>query len=138
MKILTTVEIFWPRIPIGTTPTIKSKLFVGTRYNAFPLRGSQLETMTITIADVATGLVVNGCYLVNCLNTGRGTVDEAGNIIINWLAGDTMLLDPKGPQRIRRSQVLDWSYPTLSGATAIGRHETIVTITALTEDYAVV
>lgn len=136
LKISSRAEIRNPKIPAGSTPTIKTVLQYGTPTCPFGLRGSQLATMTITICDTQTAEVVNGCYKVNVLNTGRGTIDEFGNVYMAWEPGDTALLNSPtvGPAEVQRSQVLDWTYLTASGATAVGRHETVVTITSLTED----
>jgi hypothetical protein len=131
----TIVTIKKPRVPANSSFLYRGKLGVGDYFSCSnPLRGSQLSSLTLTIADSQTYQVVNNCYQVNILNQGRGRIDEYGNLWVQVLSQDTALLDTLGPFSVQRSLVLDWSYLTNVNTIAKWRHEVKFFITALTED----
>lgn len=95
----------------GTTP-VYSALVVDPA--GTPLRGSALDSLTLTIVDTLTGNVINDVDDINILNTDRGTIDEAGNLTIQLETGDTEISDipPIASLRVQRSLVIGWSYNT--------------------------
>ncbi|HUN49982.1 MAG TPA: hypothetical protein VMU42_02645 [Candidatus Sulfotelmatobacter sp.] len=88
---------------------------------------SALTALTLSIVDTATGAVVNGCSAADILNTGRGTVDAAGNLAITLTPADTALLAADDAQECR-SLVIDWTY---GDGSKIGRHQVDFLIVAL-------
>ena len=93
----------------GTTP-IYSALLVDAANQ--PLPGSALESLTLTIVDTLTGNIINGVDNTNILNTGRGTIDEIGNLTIQLEASDTEIseIPPIASYAVQRSLVIGWSY----------------------------
>lgn len=104
-------------VAAATTPVYAAQLVDATQT---PVPGSALDTLTLSIVDTLTGTVINSCNQVNILNTGRGSIDDLGNLLITLEVGDTSLPETPTPNRISRSLIIDWSVN--SGAT-VGRHE---------------
>lgn len=98
---------------------------VDPNYN--PIAGSALNTLVLTIADTMTGAIINNCQDVNILNTGRGTIDESGNLTITLSSADTAMSETPAPQ-VQRSLIYDWTY---NGGQATGRHQANFVLTAL-------
>lgn len=94
--------------PVGSSTTA---IFTFVLRDVFgnPVPGSGLATMTLTIADTATGQVINAVSQVNILNTGRGVLDEAGNLTVTLQAGDTALAELAVPVQTQRSLVIRWT-----------------------------
>jgi hypothetical protein len=80
---------------------------------------TSLQALTLTIVDTLTGQVINDVSDVNILNTGRGTVDQYGNLLIINEAGDTAMGEVPGAAYVQRSYLLSWTYTT-SLSSAIG------------------
>ena len=111
----------------GSTPQYRGQLF-----DAFgaPIPAANLSALTLSIVDALTGAVVNGVSAVNILNTGRGTVDAQGNLVVSLLAADTSTGEVPGASQVWRSLVLDWTY-TQSAVTGSGRHQANFSVVAL-------
>lgn len=86
---------------------------------------ASLTTLTLTIVDTITKAVVNSCQDVNILNTGRGTVDTSGNVVVTLTAADTALLVSTHTREFR-SLCLLWTYA--SGAKSGGHEAQIMLI----------
>lgn len=93
--------------------------------NRRPIPGSDLTALVLSIVDQPSGAIVNGVDQVDILNTGRGAVDNAGNLTLNLLTGDTTLA--AGIAKATRSLVFKWTY----GASRVGRHQVDFPIVAL-------
>ncbi len=106
----------------GSTPVFTGQLLdpygVGIPAAAF-------SSLTLSIVDTLSGDVINGASQVNILNTGRGTVDASGNLVISLLAADTAMSEAPGASQIQRSLVIDWTYATvgLAPSAGSGRHQ---------------
>lgn len=109
----------------GSTPSYMATIVDGNG-NAIP--ASSLTTLTLTIANTTTGVVINNCQQVNILNSGRGTVDANGLLTINLLVGDTSLSDSPGVAFVSRSLIIDWTY---NGGTSTGRAQRDFIVRAL-------
>lgn len=109
----------------GSTPVYSGQLVDSTNNG---LSYSALTTLTLSIVDTLTGLVINGVNKVNILNAGRGQVDAQGNLTITLLAGDTTMTDVPGASRVERSMVIDWTY---NGGASVGRHQVNFILLAL-------
>ena len=108
----------------GSTPQYTAGLFDAS---GNPVAGSNLTTFTLTIVDTLTGAIINGVSGVNILNTGRGTVDDLGNVTVNLLSGDTAL-DYPTLDLVSRSLIFWYSYN--NGAT-VGAHQADFQIVSL-------
>lgn len=91
---------------------------------------AQLTSLTLTIVDTLTGVVVNNVLQVNILNTGRGTVDALGNLTIRLLPGDTSMINEPGATQLQRSLVIDWQFAQ-GQVTSSGRQQCNFTLYAL-------
>src|SRR6185312_16671893 len=91
------------------------------------ISAAQLGTLTLSIVDTFSGAIINSCSQANILNTGRGTVDSAGNLTVTLGPSDTALLVSTDQQEYR-SLVFDWTY---ASGTKIGRHQVDLLIQAL-------
>ena len=114
----------------GSTPIYRGTLV--DPYGA-GIPAADLSSLTLTIADVLTGDVINGVSQVNILNTGRGTIDSSGNLQVSLLAADTSMDEVPGSLQVERALVIDWTYAT-SGPAATsgsGRHQVNFTLVAL-------
>lgn len=81
---------------------------------------SALATLTLSIADTMTGTIVNNCSQVDILNTGRGTIDNLGNLVVTLTPADTSLVDWETcVSPVQRSLVIDWA----TGSGIVGRHQ---------------
>lgn len=108
----------------NTTPVFTGQLVDGTFH---PIPASALNTLTLTIVDTLSGEIINGCEQVNILNTGRGTLDEMGNLTISFLIGDTAMSETTS-EAVQRSIVIDWTY---NGGVNAGRHQVNFELLAL-------
>jgi len=111
----------------GATLVYTGRLLDG---NGNGIPASALDSLTLTLATTATGAVVNGVDHVNILNTGRGTVDDEGNLTITLGPADTVMDPAPAATVVKRSIVMDW---TFNGGADEGRHEARLTFVALTE-----
>jgi hypothetical protein len=108
----------------GQTAQYKCQLLDET---GAPVPASALTALTLSIVDTATKAVVNGCNAANILNTGRGTVDANGNLVVTLAPADTTLLAAADLQEMR-SLVIDWTY---AAGVKLGRHQVDFLIIAL-------
>lgn len=109
----------------GTTP-LYTALLQDNRGNPAP--GSFLDSLTLSIVNTLTGEIINSVDKVDVLNTGRGQLDEAGNLSIQLEVGDTSLDSTPGTLQIQRSLILDYSY---AGGSLVGRHQVNFILSAL-------
>ena len=91
---------------------------------------ADLSLLTLSIVDTLTGAVINGVSQTNILNTGRGTVDASGNLVISLLAGDTTMDEVPGAASVQRSLVIDWAY-TKGSESGSGRKQVNFTVVSL-------
>lgn len=108
--------------PAGTTIVYKC-VIEDESGNA--IAAANLSTLTLSIVDAASRQVVNGVSAVSILNTGRGTVDASGNLVLTLLPADTALLVSTDSAE-DRSLLLAWTY---SGG-KVGEHEAQFTLVA--------
>lgn len=59
-----------------------------------PILLSSLTTLTLTLYDVTSNTIINGLNATNILNADRGTVDSAGNLLIHFRPGDSIIVNP--------------------------------------------
>lgn len=107
----------------GTTLEYKCQL---QDENGNPIPAAQLATLTLTLLDTYSRAVANSVSDVSVLNTGRGTVDSQGNVVITLTPADTAMLIPGDVQEFR-SLILIWTY----GSGKKGDHEVAFILTAL-------
>ena len=102
----------YPAVPSGRTCQYTSQL---QNPAGNPLGSATLNTLKLTLVDVASGAIVNDVDQVDILNTGRGTIDVNGNLVVTLGSvpntGDTALLNSEDSQE-QRSIILDWTYST--------------------------
>jgi hypothetical protein len=58
-----------------------------------PIPGSALTAMTMTLSNAATGAIINGREDANILGTNGGSVDPAGNWLLELTPNDMVILD---------------------------------------------
>lgn len=73
------------------------------------LPAASLTTLTLTLYDILTGNILNSVSAVNILNTGRGTVDTAGNMEIVLLPADN-LLNNTALASERHIALIEWTW----------------------------
>lgn len=88
----------------GSTPVYQAQI-VDVDGQGVP--ASLITALTLSIADVLTGAIINGVTQVNILNTGRGTVDAEGNLTITLVQGDTGTSEYPGASMVERALVVD-------------------------------
>jgi hypothetical protein len=86
--------------------------------NGAAVPASALSALTLTLVDTISGAVINSISQVNILNSGRGTVDGSGNLVVTLSPTDTALESASSAQEYR-SAVIDFTY---SGG-KVGRHQ---------------
>ncbi|MDE2105056.1 MAG: hypothetical protein KGL39_47900 [Patescibacteria group bacterium] len=94
---------------------------------------SAFSALTLSIVDTLSGTVINNVNQTNILNTGRGSIDSAGNLTISLEAGDTSLSELPSAAQVQRSLIIDWTY-SVSGSqpsAGTGRHQVNFVIVAL-------
>ncbi len=112
--------------PAGATLVYTGQLIDSS--NA-PIAGSSLTSMTLTLAFTMTGDVINGVDRADILNSGRGTVDESGNVRVVLGPNDTSQENTAPTGTVdQRSMVMDWAY---NAGTSVGRHQANFTTVAL-------
>jgi len=80
--------------------------------------GSALSELKVTLYEKVSLGVINNVQDVNILNTGRGTVDESGNLQIVWLPADGPIVNAILPTE-RHCFRLSWKW---SGGTKAANH----------------
>lgn len=108
----------------GSTPVFNGQIV--DQYG-FGVPAADLVSLTLTIVDTLSGEVINGVQQVNILNTGRGAVDDQGNVVITLTAADTSLSETNAV-KLQRSLVIDW---TGAGLVGTGRHQVNFILLAL-------
>lgn len=111
----------------GSTPLYRA-VIVDPYGTGIP--AGDFSSLTLTIVDTLTGAIVNDCDAVNILNTGRGTVSDAGALQIALESGDTILT--MGSQA-QRSMIIKWSYTSTGpqATTGSGVHQVNFIVQAL-------
>lgn len=94
--------------------------------NSVAVPAANLAALTLSLVDTITGAVINSVTQVNILNSGRGTVDSSGNVVITLTPTDTGLQDSTASQE-SRSMVIDATY---SGSKVL-RHQIDFLLSAL-------
>src|SRR6185312_7778962 len=102
-------------VAAGSTAVYKAQI-VDETGAAVP--AANLSSLTLSITDTLSGAVVNSASQVSILNTGRGTVDSSGNLVVTLTPQDTALLASTDAQEYR-SLTIDFAY---SGGKT-GRHQ---------------
>lgn len=100
----------------STTPVYTCQIVDGLGAG---IPAADFVTLTLTIVDTATRTVINNCNQDDILNTGRGTIDDQGNLTIQLGVLDTSMSEVPGDNQIQRSLVIDWSTAT----NLTGRHQ---------------
>lgn len=111
-------------VPAGSTPVYQAVL---VDENGVAMGPGALATLLLSIVDTLSGAIINNCNQQNILNTGRGTLDSAGNLTVALLAGDTALYNTADEQE-QRSLVFQWTY---NGGAKTGMHQVDFEIQAL-------
>ena len=88
----------------GSTPVITGQI-VNNVGNGLSL--ADIATLTLSLVDSGTQAIINGVNQVNILNTGRGVVDNQGNMTITLESGDTSMTEVPGYRTVRRSAIID-------------------------------
>jgi hypothetical protein len=70
-----------------------------------PLGPTALETLTLTLYDIATDGVLNTVDHVNIKNTGRGMLDAQGHLVVTLISQDNPIVGP-GPQEQHKALVI--------------------------------
>jgi hypothetical protein len=97
----------------GTTPLYRGKIIDPYGH---PVGAAQLSSLTLTIVDTLTGVVINNCDRVDILNTGRGAIDAVGNLLIRLEVADTLMTEVPGATKVQRSMIIEWQFqPTPPG-----------------------
>lgn len=116
-----------PPVGAGSTLTYNGQIVdpfgIGIPASAF-------SSLTLTIVDTFSGVVINGCDQADILNNGRGTIDEVGNLTVMLETGDTSMSEVPGVAQIQRSLVINWEFETLT-AQGVGNHQANIIIQAL-------
>ncbi len=81
---------------------------------------SDLNTLTLSIADPATNAIINGVSQEDILNAGRGTVNASGQLTLVLGPGDTTVRQAAGAGTVKRSLVFDFTYDS---GDMTGRHQ---------------
>lgn len=107
----------YPACPALQTMTLQFRL---VRTDGLPLTPSQLDSLTLTLADAeslasGTPVIVNGVDELDVLNFGRGSVDAFGNVTITLAGADTAILTADDPFEAR-SAIVEWTYANGAGA----------------------
>lgn len=89
----------------NTTPVYTCKIVDGTGAG---IPAADFSSLTLTIVDTLTGVVINSCSQDNILNTGRGTIDDDGNLTIMLGTLDTSMSEVPSASKVQRSLVIDW------------------------------
>jgi hypothetical protein len=88
---------------------------------------AELQSLTLSVADTNTKAIINSVSALDILNTGRGRVDDQGNLAVTLLPADTALQDPNS-SREYRSLIIDFVY---NRGSSKGRHQVNIVIVAL-------
>lgn len=114
-------------IAAGSSALYKAQLL---KDDGTPLPGSSLASLTLSLFDTMTEEVVNNVEDVNILNTGRGSIDDEGNLQIILMGSDTAAIGtpPFVDASQFRSMVIKW-VDTLG--TTLGEHQVDFKVTVL-------
>ena len=106
--------------PAGATPVLTGILLTedGAR-----LPGADLDTLTVTLTDQASGAVVNGRQGQNILNTNGGSVSAQGAFRLELSAADTRLVGAT-TREVRRA-LIEF---TFGGGERRGMHEVLFAV----------
>ncbi len=110
----------------GSTPIYTAQI-VDQSGEGIP--ADDLASLTLSIVDTLSGAVVNGVSSTNILNTGRGSVDDRGNLVVILEAGDTSMVEVPGAEQVQRSLIFDWT--TVADLEVVGRHQVNFLLLAL-------
>lgn len=103
-------------IPEGVTSRITGTLVDET---GAPLGSSQVTALTMTLYAVDASLsIINSRSATNILNTGPGTLDVSGNLVITLTPADNDVVGT-APGHEKHRLLLEWAY----GGTKAGKHE---------------
>lgn len=81
---------------------------------------ASLATLTLTLyVQDASLTILNSVSGTNILNTGRGTVDSSGNLVISLLPADSPISDTTLAEELHVALV-QWTY---NGGASAGKHE---------------
>lgn len=104
-------------ISSGSTPQFTALIVDGLGDSILP---QQLGSLTLTICDTLTGVIINGVERTNILNVGRGALDAFGNLTLTLQIADTSMDEVPGEALVQRSLILDWTY---NGGISAGRFQ---------------
>jgi len=107
-----------------TTPVYTCRIVDSTGVG---IPAADFLTLTLSICDTLTGAIVNNCTRDDILNTGRGTIDDEGNLTIQLEVGDTSMTGVPSASRVQRSLIIDWTTTT----DLAGRHQANFVLTRL-------
>lgn len=107
-----------------TTPVYTCQIVDGTGAG---IPAADFLTLTLSIRDTLTGAIINNCTQDDILNTGRGAIDDEGNLTIQLEVADTSMSGVPSASRVQRSLIIDW----LTATNLTGRHQANFTLTRL-------
>lgn len=63
-----------------------------TKDDGTVLGPTALDTLTLTLYDVATGTIINAVDHANIKNTGRGALDALGHLVVSLVSADNPIV----------------------------------------------
>ena len=105
-------------VPEGATLRYTARL---TDERNLPLSSQAMMTMTLTLYDLSGSAqtILNEVDGIDILNTGRGTLDTQGVLVVTLSPEDNPIVDDRR-KRERHLMLFEW---TFDGGNKTGRHE---------------
>jgi hypothetical protein len=77
-----------------------------TKDDGTALGPTALETLTLTLYDVATNAIINAVDHVDIKNTGRGSLDAAGHLIVSLESADNPIVTTALPKEKHKALII--------------------------------
>ena len=77
-----------------------------TKDDGTPLGPAALDTLTLTLYDVATDLIINGVDHVDIKNTGRGALDAAGHLVVSFTSADNAIVSTENLKEKHKALII--------------------------------
>lgn len=118
------------KVSVGSTPFYLTQLRSGPHGNSVSFPGSAISSLTMTIVNTQTGLIINNCDNIDFFSR-NGTVDENGLLTYPFQSGDTSLIDTPNLTSVLRSLIFNGSYEI---GQKVFRHEAKFMVTELSDE----